>query len=131
VRFSRLHRTGPRRTSVHRFQAAAVFYPNFYPRRRHGGAERTSRAFPTRRAIRSTLLPVSGLRDFLNAGRVLQISGQPDVAQPAKDRGVAAAIYGDEDIANSADHSLLSVSQRSRGSERDERFGKGFVGGLL
>jgi hypothetical protein len=52
-----------------------------------------------------------GLRDFLPAGWVLQIPGQVDVAQPAKDRGAAVAICGDEDVTNSACHSLLSISQ--------------------
>jgi hypothetical protein len=32
----KVHRTGPRCTNVHRFQAAADFYPFFYPRRRSG-----------------------------------------------------------------------------------------------
>ena len=29
----RVHRTGLRRTSLHRFQATAIFYPIFYPNR--------------------------------------------------------------------------------------------------
>jgi len=35
----RVHRTGLRCTSFHRFQAAAVFYPVFYPRRQCSGVE--------------------------------------------------------------------------------------------
>ena len=33
------HRTAVRCTSLHRFPAAAIFYPNFYPKRQHSGAE--------------------------------------------------------------------------------------------
>jgi hypothetical protein len=33
-----VHWTGPCCTSIHRFQVPAVFYPNFYPERRHSEA---------------------------------------------------------------------------------------------
>ena len=35
----RVHRTGLRCTSFHRFQPAAIFYPNFYPKRQRGRIE--------------------------------------------------------------------------------------------
>ena len=38
--FEQAHRTGLRCTSIHRFRAAAIFYPNFYPNRRRSGVER-------------------------------------------------------------------------------------------
>ena len=33
------HRTAVRCTSLHRFPAAAIFYPNFYPKQQRSGAE--------------------------------------------------------------------------------------------
>jgi hypothetical protein len=39
ARGSRGHRTGLRCTIFHRFRAAAVFYPVFYPKRRRSGVE--------------------------------------------------------------------------------------------
>src|SRR6266852_1041378 len=33
------HRTAVRCTSLHRLPAAAIFYPNFYPKRQRSGAE--------------------------------------------------------------------------------------------
>jgi hypothetical protein len=38
----RLHRTGPGCTRIHRFQAAAVFYPILYPTRQDSGVEELS-----------------------------------------------------------------------------------------
>jgi hypothetical protein len=38
VRVVGVHGTGPRCTSLHRFRAAAIFYPNFYPNRQQCGA---------------------------------------------------------------------------------------------
>jgi hypothetical protein len=35
----RVQGTALRCTNFHRFQAAAVFYPNFYPKRQHSGIE--------------------------------------------------------------------------------------------
>jgi len=57
VCFIKVHRTGPRCASMHRFQGLAVFYPNLYPERRHSEAETlclliagTSRSSPTEHA---------------------------------------------------------------------------------
>jgi hypothetical protein len=35
----RMHRTGLACTSLHRFRARAIFYPNFYPKVQQSGAE--------------------------------------------------------------------------------------------
>ncbi len=35
----RVHRTALRCTRFHRFQTAAIFYPNFYPKRQRSGIE--------------------------------------------------------------------------------------------
>jgi hypothetical protein len=39
VHVIRAHRTAQRRTRVHGFRTAEIFYPNFYPKRRRGGTE--------------------------------------------------------------------------------------------
>jgi hypothetical protein len=39
MRGVRVHRTAPRCTRIHGFRAAAIFYPNFYPKRRRSGIE--------------------------------------------------------------------------------------------
>ena len=39
MRGVRVHRTALRCTRVHGFRAAAIFYPNFYPKRQHSGIE--------------------------------------------------------------------------------------------
>ena len=40
MRGVRVHRTAPRCTRIHGSRAAAIFYPNFYPKRRRSRIER-------------------------------------------------------------------------------------------